>query len=88
MRKPIQVATIDALTPAMFSHSETGKIRGGIKWTTATDHVAMECYQFDTLEELQACAREYQSLPVMLTLSIVTHAGQYKDMRTLYEWRR
>jgi hypothetical protein len=38
-----------------------------------------ECYQFDTLEELQECARAYQEQPRMIAFSIVTHSGQYKN---------
>ena len=86
-RPALPVAVLNDLTTAMFSHSEeSGKIRAGIKWMTSTDHDHAECYQFDTLEELQNCARAFQAQPDMLKLSIVTHTGQYKNMRTLYTW--
>jgi hypothetical protein len=86
--KNTTTATLEALTPEMFSHSDTGKIRAGIQWITSTDKVKMECFQFDTLEELQACVRFYQAIPAMLSLSIVTHTGQYKNMRTLFAWSK
>jgi hypothetical protein len=87
--KKIIVNTLDDLTPAMFFHSlDTGRIRAGIKWTTSTDGGQAECYQFATLEELVACAKAYQAMPDMLKFSIVTHSGQYKNMKTRFTWER
>jgi protein-L-isoaspartate O-methyltransferase len=87
-KKPELPASVDDLTPAMFNHSEeTGKIRAGIKFEYANEGEA-ECYQFDTLEELQECARAYQQQPRMIAFSIVTHSSQYKNMRTVYKWQQ
>jgi protein-L-isoaspartate O-methyltransferase len=88
-KTPEAPASVDDLTPAMFNHSDdTGKIRAGIKYTTRADGPGGECYQFDTLEELQSCARAYQEQPGMIEFSIVTHSGQYKNMRTVYTWKQ
>ena len=90
-RKPraVTAETLDAVTDAMFEHSEeSGKIRAGIQWTTSTDGPGGECYQFDSLEELKECARAYQQQAAMMCYSLVTHSGQYKHMRTIYTWRQ
>jgi hypothetical protein len=84
-------ASIDELSQALFRHSaETGKIRAGMKWFTVSDGPAIEheCYQFDTVAELQDCARSYQANPDITKFSIVTHSGQYQNTRTIYAWNR
>ena len=79
---------LDSLLPAMFNHSEeTGKIRAGIKYEYDGEGLA-ECYQFETVEELKDCARAYQAQPRMVRFEIVTHTGQYQNMRTVYKWCR
>ena len=85
------VANLDALTESHFEHSEeSGKIRASIKWVSRTDGPGCpgECYQFDTLADVLAHARAFQGNEGILSFSLVTHTGQYQNMRTVYKWNR
>lgn len=83
-------ASLDVVRDAHFEHNEAGKIHAGVKWINAMDgpHIPHECYQFDTLAELKACARAYQNKPHTLSFSLWTHAGQYRNLRPVYFWAR
>lgn len=84
---PTTARHLDDLRDFMFEHyEETGKLRAGIRWEYAGEGQS-ECYQFDTLEELKACAESYQTQPRMIRFEIVTHSGEYKNMRTVYKWK-
>jgi phospholipid N-methyltransferase len=83
---PRTAETLEALTEDMFSLSESGKRRYGVKYEYAGEGIA-ECYQFDDLGEVLAFVRDGQTQPRMVSLAIVTHDGGYENMRTVWKWR-
>lgn len=79
--------SLDDLHDAMFYRYESGNLKAGIKFEYFSEGWA-DCYQYNTVADLLACARDFESQPRMLGYKIVTHSGEYKNMATVYEWRR
>ena len=85
---PPRVArSLDTLTDAMLEHYESGKLRAGIKYEYSGEGMS-ECYQYGTVADLIAECRALEAQPRILRYSIVTHSGEYKNMRTVYKWER
>ena len=82
-----------------FHSYDSGKIIAGIKHEILTpappyapggtlQHETHETYQFDDLADVIACAVAFRdTIPGMKRIRVVTHRGEYKDMKTLCEWR-
>lgn len=85
-----KVTSLDHLTVHHFEKNDAGNIRAGMKWTHRDDGpIEHECYQFDTLAEVQETARAYEKPETgVCSYKIVTHTGEYKNMRTIYAWDR
>lgn len=83
-----KVNRLEDLTPEMFTHH--GVFRAGLMWTSAEDGPAIthSCFQYETLADVLSVAREYMNELGVLTLAVVTHMGQYRNMRRLFEWKR
>lgn len=79
---------VDDLTTALFNFNpESGKIRAGIKWTSRQDGPGGECYQFNTLDDVQEHARAFIDNPDVTEFTLVTYSDfGYKGMRTVYKW--
>jgi hypothetical protein len=78
------------LTREHFSSYPSGNIICGIRHWIRTDlgledH---ECYQFHSLKELTDEAAAFQDIAGMEKVEIVTHDGEYKNMRVLYRWEK
>ena len=85
---PPAAAVRPGLTRDQFSTRENGSIIAGLQWRirAALGVEAHECYQYASLDEVLDTVVEYQMIPGMLEIRVVTHDGRYIHLRTLFQW--
>mgnify|MGYP001571390175 CR=1 FL=1 len=69
---------------------QTNKIICGIRWKVITNIgiETHECFQFDTLDELKVFVVELFALSNIYSIDILTHLGQYRQVKTVISWQR
>lgn len=81
--------SLDDLKWEHFNSYESGKIVAGIRYIIVTEDLGFEsheCYQFDSLESVVSEARSMERHPSMALVRVMTHRGEYKNMRVLHQW--
>ena len=70
-----------------FHKNPQGKIICGIKWKILT-HLGLEtheCYQYNSLAELQKEVNFMLNNRYFYYVEVVTHVGQYEKMKTVFK---
>ena len=69
---------------------QTDKVICGVRWKVITNIgiETHECFQFDTLDELKTFVAELFALSNIYSVDILTHLGQYHQVKTVMSWQR
>jgi hypothetical protein len=80
---------LSEITREMFnSRPVTGRIIAGVQWVIKTDlgTESHETYQFSDVAGVIDHARALSMKPGIDCIRIVTHAGDYEEMRQVWKW--